>query len=222
MPNVSSVFILKTFNAANALVTGLTRGYKFTGGAVVTVNAQNIVTVDVSGASANAWDIFGNAGASLVLGTTTADDWEFVSGGLSRGGFQFGGDFFLKTNPGYSQSRFQVRTDGVATADATLTSLFVIPITNLTSNIVSVRVVNRRDTGSDRAAFERKIIVYREGAGAVLSPKVHTPLTDKTNSGYNILFNVSGNNLLIQVQGVVGHNLYWTGVVEYQGVSTNA
>lgn len=222
MPNVTPVFLLKSINAANAVVQTFTRGYKFTGGIVITTDIYGVVTVDGSGASANAWDIFGNAGAGLVLGTNTPDDWTFIAGGLARGGFLFTGEFYLKTHVGYTDSEFLMLTAGVDTTDATLTPLFVIPVTDLTNNLITVRIVARRDTGADRAAFERKAMFYREGAGAVLSTKVHTIFTDKSQGGYDVSLSVSGNNLLVQVKGLIGHNISWVGVAEYQGVKTSA
>ncbi len=221
MPGFSQIFILKTFNAVGGLVDPLTRSYKFTGGAVVTTDGLHNVTVDVSGASANAWDVFGNAGPGLVLGTTTADSWNFIASGISRGGFEATGEFFLKTHTGYAGSENFKRTMAVATTDAVPTNILVLPVPDLTNNFITVKVQARRDTGADRAAFERRIMYWREGGLVILSPKVHTTFTDKSNVGYNLSFAVSGSNLLVQVTGAVGHNLFWTGNVDYQGVHDN-
>jgi hypothetical protein len=226
MPNISplgrltSVFLLKTYDNA-VLVRPFTLGYNFIN-ATVTLGANGVVDVDVSGGGGGSnWLVTGNAGAANILGTTTPDNWEFISSGLSRGGFKFTGEFFLKTHVAYTGSEYFIKTNGVDTTDATLTTLFAIPVTALTNNLVTVKIQARRDTGLDRAAFERKAMYYREGAGAVLSTKVHTIFTDKTDSAYDVTLSVSGNNLLIQVKGKVGHNLSWTGVIEYQGVSTS-
>jgi len=220
VPSYSSIFILKTFNAASVLVETFTQSYKFTGGAVVTTDAFHNVTVDVSGASANAWDIFGNAGGGLVLGTTTADDWFLIAGGITRGGFESTGEFFLKTHTAYANSEDFKKTNGVSTTDATPTTIFAIAVTDQTSNYATVKIQMRQDTGANRAAFERKFLYYREGAGAVLSSKVHYTFTDKTDV-YDVTISPSGNNIIVQVVGIAGQNLYWTGNIEYQGAQTN-
>lgn len=221
MPSYTSVFVLKTYNAASFLVETFTQSYKFTGGAVVTTDLNHNVTVDVSGAAANAWDVFGNAGGGLVHGTTTADDWFFISGGVERGGFKAGGEFFIKTHINYTNSENNYKTNGILTTDNTPTTLFSIPVTDQMNNFATVKIQMRQDTGANRAAFERKFMYYREGAGAQLSSKVHTIFTDKTNGGYDVNILPSGNNILVQVVGLIGQNLYWTGNIEYQGANTN-
>ena len=217
MPSYTQLFILKTYNAASFLVETFTRSYKFTGGATVTTDAFHNVTVDVSGALAGAWLLTGNTGPGFILGTNSADDWTFVSGGLSRGGFKATGEFYIKTHTGYSGSEDFKKTNGVSTTDATPTTIFTLAVTDQTSNYATVKIQMRQDTGANRAAFERKFMYYREGGGATLSSKVHFTFTDKTFGGYNVTISPSGNNILVQVVGAIGHNLYWTGTVEYQG-----
>jgi len=217
VPNYTQLFILKTYNAVSFLVETFTRSYKFTGGAVVTTDAFHNVTVDVSGASANSWLLTGNTGAGFVLGTNSADDWTFISGGLSRGGFKASGEFYIKTHTAYTSSEDFKKTNGVSTTDATPTTIFTLAVIDQTSNYATVKIQMRQDTGVNRAAFERKFLYYREGGGAVVGPKVHYIFTDKTLGGYNVTISPSGNNILVQVVGLAGQNLYWTGTIEYQG-----
>lgn len=218
MPRVSYVFILQTYNAADVLVAPVTRAYKFTGGAAVTNLGNGKVEVDVSGAAASSWLLAGNTGAGFVHGTNSADDWEFISSGISRGGFKFSGEFFLKTHAAFTNSEFLQKTGAVSTTDATPTTIFAVATPDTMNWFVTCRIQARRDDGTERAAFERKVMFFREGGGATLGTKVHTIFTDKTHSAYDVNFSVSGNNLLVKVTGDTGHNVFWSGLIEFQGI----
>jgi hypothetical protein len=219
LASISPVFVLRTRNAVGNIVVPFTRSMQFTGGAVVTQVSPGNAVINVTG-SGSAWDVLGNAGAGLVHGTTTNDVWKFIQNNLERGGFGTNGGLYLKTHPGYADSENYSLTGAVATTDAVPTTIFTLPIPDLRVGFLTVSVQGRKDAGSERASFERKVMFHREGGGAAISTKVHSTFTDKTYVSYDIQIIPVLNNIEIQVTGEAGHNIAWTGSLNYQMVGT--
>lgn len=98
----------------------------------------------------------------------------------------------------------------VSTTDATLTTIATIAIPDNTVVLVKADIVGRRTNAAGRAGYIRNALVFREAAGAAtLEGAVDTPFTRESSGGYNGTLAVSGNNLLVQVQGIAGHNIDW-------------
>jgi hypothetical protein len=167
-----------------------------------------------------AWFTVGNNVSGGKLGTNSFDPWNFITSGVSRGGFFANGERFLQTHgTAFDKSEFVEKT-------LTATSVNAVPVTIFTLSLDDTTVWNltangqaRRSSGLDRAVFERKIMAYREGAGAVIG-KEHSLFTDKS-VGYTMQWQTSGNSVQLVVTGVSGHTVYWTGSVFYQGVKTS-
>lgn len=213
MASISSPTIIRVKNAADAIVVPATRVFKFTGGLVVTQVAPGTAEVNGVGVG-NAWDVLGNAGAGLVLGTTTDDQFDFIQNGISRAGFRVGGDYFLQTHVG--SGSLEENTNGVQTTDATPVTIFSKTIADQKVGRLVCRIQGRKNDGSGRAAFERSFMFYREGAGVQIGPKVHADFTDKTDNDYNILVSPAGNDLIVQVVGKALETLDWVGFFSLQ------
>lgn len=98
----------------------------------------------------------------------------------------------------------------VQTTDATLTTIATIPIPDDTVVEVFVTVVARRIDAAQRGAFIRQATVFRENpGGATLSGTVTTSRTRPLGTQLKVQLNVSGNDLLVQVQGEALKTINW-------------
>lgn len=165
----------------------------------------------------NAWLQNGNNVSGGRIGTNSYDPFFFVASGVTRGGFKADGERFLQT-----QGNAVVKSELIeATFAATSVNASPLVLFQATLNDLSVYGFNantqaRRSSGLDRAAFERRVMAYREGGPAVLG-KEHALFTDKSNA-YSVLWQTSGNSIQLVAMGVSGHTVNWTGSVFYQGV----
>lgn len=214
MASISSPTIIRVKNAANSLVVPVTRTFKFTGGLVVTQISPGEAEVNGSGILGGVWNVLGNAGGGLVLGTNTNDSFNFIQNGQSRGGYKIDGNLFINTHGGAGEVEFS--TNAAVTVDNMPVSIFILNVPDLRSGRFIAKIQGRNNTGSGRAAFERSFLYYREGGGVIVSPKVQTDFTDKSNTDYDVIITTSGNDIIVQVRGAVGETINWTGYFEWQ------
>lgn len=166
------------------------------------------------------WITSGNLHINAVLGTLNAADWSFISSGVRRGGFYATGERGLQTHGSIFQNSEMVELTAAQTSvNAAPIVLFSKTIDDPSVFSFAATVQARRSSGIDRAVFERKVMSYREGTGAILG-KEHSVFTDKT-TGYMLQWQVSVNDVLLVAQGLSGHQVYWTAQINYQGVKTN-
>lgn len=93
MASISSPQVLQIRNAANAIVVGSARSLQFIGGIVVTDGGDGQAVIDGTTGTGNPWDVLGNAGGGLKLGTNDASGWDMIVGGASVAGFNAAGVF---------------------------------------------------------------------------------------------------------------------------------
>ncbi len=96
----------------------------------------------------------------------------------------------------------------LTTADATPTTILSEAI--VAGEVATFRVIvdARYNDGSQHASFVRTIRVNREGGGAVLGIE-NADYTDDSSAALLAGFNVSGNNLIVEVTGVAATNITW-------------
>lgn len=218
MANITAPTIIRVKNAANDVVVPVTRAFKFTGGLVVTQVAPAEAEVNGVGV-ASAWSVLGNAGAGLILGTTTDDEYNFVQNNQSRGGFQVGGEFFIKTDNVFADSgRLTQATNGLTTIGAVPASIFLLNVAQPRVGKLTASIQGRKTDGTGRCAFERTFLFWQEGMGVNISSKVQTDFTDKSDVAYDVRALTSGNDIIIQVIGKAGEVINWTGHFKYQTV----
>jgi hypothetical protein len=166
------------------------------------------------------WLTTGNIASGAVLGTLNNASWSFIASGTRRGGFHASGERGLQTHGTLFQNSELIElTSVLTTTDGSPQVLFAKTLDDPSVWSFASTVQARRSSGIDRAVFERKVMSYREGGPALLG-KEHAVFTDKTAS-YMLQWQVSINDIMLVVQGLAGHQVYWTAQIQYQGVSTN-
>ena len=196
----------------------VTRAIKFIGGVVVSQVSPGKALVDAVGTT-GAWDVLGNAGGGLKLGTTTNSQWTFVQNNQERGGFNTLGQFFLKSHTGTDGTEFKMGTSIITTSDALPTTIYELTVPDLATGRLTARIQGRKSDGTGRAAFERSFLFYREGANVSLTAKLQTDFTDKTDASYDVNIITTGGLLTIKVVGKNLETINWSGTFEYQMVS---
>lgn len=94
----------------------------------------------------------------------------------------------------------------MVTSNATPTTIILKPINDGDVCIFEAAAVAHRADGTVRASYLRTVRAHRQGGGAVLGT-VQSDYTDGV--GLDLLFAVSGNNVLLQVQGELAQNYAW-------------
>ncbi len=98
----------------------------------------------------------------------------------------------------------------LTTTDGTITTVITYPVKDDSVVGIEAWMLGRRTDVDGRAFYIRKANVFREAAGsATFLGQVDTTLTRESSGGYNATMTVSGNNLLLQVQGNAGQTLNW-------------
>jgi len=93
MASISSPQVLQIRNAANGIVVGSARSLQFIGGIVVTDGGDGQAVIDGTTGTGNPWDVLGNAGPGLLLGTNDASAWDMIVNGAPVAGFDASGVF---------------------------------------------------------------------------------------------------------------------------------
>ena len=98
----------------------------------------------------------------------------------------------------------------ITTTDGTLTTLATIPLPESSASLIVAQVVGRRTNGADRAAYIRRVLAFRTGAGgAQFEGMVDEPFSRDSTNAYDEDLITSGNNVLAQVKGAGGHTVDW-------------
>jgi len=116
-------------------------------------------------------------------------------------------------------AQLQPNRNTVTTSDATLTTIATIPLTDNTVYFINVDIVARRTDAPDRAVYKRYRAFYREGGGgATALGAMRNRFTEESDTSWTVQMNVSGNNVLIQVQGAAAKNVNWAANYSVQEV----
>ena len=113
------------------------------------------------------------------------------------------------------------QTGTVATTDATVTTILTVPmgVTPGTFYVFgNVQAFNSSTPASAAYSFSGG---YRtSGAAATqLGTEFHDTFQDAVLTTTDIFLTTSGNNILVQVQGVVALNINWNAILEYRQVT---
>lgn len=109
----------------------------------------------------------------------------------------------------------------VTTTNATLTTIITFPLSaSATVYAVFGNIVARDVTDTAGAFYSIDTAVRTDGVTATeIATEYDTQLEDVAMTNADIFSNVSGNNLLIQVQGIAGKTINWSAVFQYIQVS---
>jgi hypothetical protein len=106
------------------------------------------------------------------------------------------------------------------TTDATPTVAYTFSLADDTAYIFDARIVARRTDSSDYGRFQLTVNVRREGGGAAaIEGCVFQKQAQRTDSGMEVNWNVSGNNVQLLVTGVAAKTIKWQPRVETEAVS---
>jgi hypothetical protein len=174
------------------------------------------ICLDASAAAA-VWRELGTGGGSVKVDTvdpTVADD---QTEGYDPGDLWLNtadADVFVCVSAATGAAVWKVVPTGgkarLQTTDATSTKIVGITLADPETLVVDVFITARRtDAGADHAAYQRKVVVYRNGGGAVLMVPVDSPLTREVDTTWGVSLSVSGNDLEIYVTGAAGKTVEW-------------
>ena len=178
--------------------------------------STNWVPFDQNGPGANDWLTTGNTGAGKVLGTLTADQWQFIVDAQERGGFFSDGSFYLKTHSGFPGSEYVTRTSGLVTNNAAFNTIETVPIVPNLNGTISVIVQGRSADSSKRANFKRDIAAYNNGSVSI--DMYQTSFTSKSQASLDVQAVTGVDVIDIQVKGDSTDTMYWTSIITYSFV----
>jgi len=107
----------------------------------------------------------------------------------------------------------------VRTEDATVTTLGKITLDDESSYLVEAIVVGKKSDSTDRAAYIRRTLAFRDAGGnATLQGAVSAPETLESNVAWDATLDVSGNDVRIRVTGAAATTIDWKGIIRYLAV----
>jgi hypothetical protein len=128
----------------------------------------------------------------------------------------------LKGHAAFAGSEAQRDTAAVQTTDATVTTLFSKTLSDNTLYYFEVSIIGRDAGGTNRAYYQRKLRVHRQGGGGATAGTIQTPVTDESNAAWDATIDVNGNDVRVRVTGAAGVTINWACEVRWQAVSGNA
>lgn len=104
----------------------------------------------------------------------------------------------------------------VATTTSVATkSIWKLEIPDESAFWIEAFVLGKKADSSDRAGYLRRILVYRDGAGATIQGTESSVETIESNASWNVGFSVSGNDVQLDVLGVAGTDIDWRASLRY-------
>lgn len=139
-------------------------------------------------------------------------------------GSTFTGAIKTKTHSAYAGSDFVITTGAVSTTNSSFTTIATITLSDNTVYGITAKIVGRQTSGgANRAFYGIASCFYREAAGSATQQGSTNTLFSaiESNASWDVRFNTSGNDVLVQVAGA-SVNISWTAVVEYHAVSSSS
>lgn len=112
-------------------------------------------------------------------------------------------------------------TGTVTTADATLTTIITFPLTGSAGTYYvygNVQAFNASGPASGAYSYSGGYRTDGATTATELGIEFHDEFEDPTLVSSDIFLNVSGNNVLLQVQGVAATSINWNALLEYRRV----
>lgn len=185
-----------------------------------TISGQKTFTQDIV---ASGLDNLPNTDLNITVSGT--QDFNVFVNGKRLQQLSDTGEMLFKSHSAYSGSDLQTVTTATQTTDNTVTRFFTLPLEDNSLYWFEALVAGRKASGGTfRSRMEiNRGAVYREAGGsATLIGTVDNTLTRSLVAGaYDIVVTVSGNDLVINVDGDTGETVNWTGTIFYQRISGN-
>jgi hypothetical protein len=121
---------------------------------------------------------------------------------------------------GAAITRFFIRVRGQhQTDDANQDTVFAFPLPDNSACYLKITAVGIKDDGTKRAAYERRALIYRDGAGATIESGSQTSLfSQETDADYDASISVTGNLMVILIRGDTGDTVNWRWTAEAQSI----
>jgi len=197
---------------------------------VANVNAAlgstSAVAVTDTGTAGNAGKIIKLDGSGLLDGRNADADGTKLDGiETAATADQTAGEIEAIVNHdnlvGYSAAKHLATGDNrevatVQTTNATPGNVWTKTLADNTLYKVRVSVIARDQAGTERALYEREVLVYRQGAGAAtIEGSVSGPVTVESNAALDCDLVVAGNDVKAQVTGLAATTIDWKAVVDW-------
>jgi hypothetical protein len=117
---------------------------------------------------------------------------------------------------GATITRFRIRIEGRhQTDDTSQDTVFAFPLPDNSACFLKVSAVGIKSDGTERAAYERSALIYRDGGGATIEGGTQTSLfSQETDASYDASISVSGNLMVFLIRGNTGDTVNWRWKVE--------
>ncbi len=214
------------------------------GGIVATVVKQHatqgvlyVLTELNASASSISWRLDGNSGTNELvnfLGTLDASDLRIRTNNQlmavfnKQGRLAIGPDltsplshFHQKTHVGYSGSGLRTETWSLTTSSTSYVTAISIPIDDNSVVKVEFDAVCRVHDGSERAAFKRMGLFFRESSNVQQQGLWHSLYTEKSALGFDVSYVLGVSDLFIRVRSAKSDNTFWTGHVKIEAIKTD-
>jgi len=117
-----------------------------------------------------------------------------------------------------SSDHDRVDKSSVQTTDDVETTLWSKTLDDNKAYLLEVRIAARQADGANRAAYIRRVLVYRAGGDATIQGSVLDELTVESDSSWNATIDTSGNDVRVRVTGAASTTINWACDVWWQEV----
>jgi hypothetical protein len=156
-----------------------------------------------------------NHGSTLVFGDSAVADVASVESDQVLFGVQNG----VRVSHTTEEDGAVKVVSEAATTDATVTTLWNRTLDDNTAIYVSAKVVCMETDGTDRNVYEKRILVYRDGAGALVQGAEQTIVEIESDTAWACILDVDTNDVRLRITGFAATNINWRSTVEFQQVS---
>lgn len=116
-----------------------------------------------------------------------------------------------------AQGATQEPTATVTTADATVTTVKTLTLTDEKVYHITVSVLARERDGSDRNLYHLEGLFFRTGAGNATQQGATTSITTiESEAGCACVFDVNGNDVRVRVTGVAAETWDWSAIMDHK------
>lgn len=108
----------------------------------------------------------------------------------------------------------------LTTVSAVFETIYTYAIPLNQAEQIGIRLVGRKQDGTEHCVFERLGLFHNEAGTAVAEQTWHSKTTIKSDPNLDIRFQLSGSSVIIQVKSLNSDTFYWKGQVYRIGLNT--
>jgi hypothetical protein len=115
------------------------------------------------------------------------------------------------------QGNYNIKLSNVQTTDDTPTNIFALTLQPNSVYLFECIVAAAKSDQSDRGAFRKTIVVYRNGSGAAtVQGSPFDDFSQSSDDNLSIAWQTSGNQIQLVVTGEAATAINWASTVRYQ------